>query len=167
MKKLIVSLLVLILTLCLFGSAYAGTSGNVIVPGISLKHGPNTQLMSSSIELSNITGHDVQVTVDLYDQDGELVKGKSSVYKGSNTSISMDYVTTLGNTFTLPAHATRSIQFYKASGTYNIHGYAVVSWDIANGVTTKALVGKVFSGSWYNNQFLGWANTLINNGQPF
>lgn len=168
MKKLIVSLLVLILTLCLFGSAYAGSCGNAVVPGVSLRYAnSHSQIIESVIELSNITDHEVEVTIHVYDHEGALLEGKTSVSTGSHTSPYLSAVTHDMGTFTIPAHGTRAIRYSEHSGTYNIIGHAKVTWSTVSDTVSKALIGKVTNMSWNQNNSLGWGTTLINNGQPF
>ncbi|WP_147822608.1 hypothetical protein [Salidesulfovibrio onnuriiensis] len=166
MKKL---MLTLVLTLLMCGSAMAEavsySHGSTIVPTILTWYKNDTTYNASSIYLSNVTEGAVECTVRFYDHDGNEIGAQANIYTGSQSGGSCVLEST-GNTFSIPANASRFVDFYKKSNRM-LFGYAVVEWKSSNLKVAKALVGSVRqygrSGSGtYTSGFM-----MINNGQPF
>lgn len=166
MKKLTTSLFAIALSMLMFGAAYAESYGTATVPGLTDRYQSNGFVVASSIVLSNITDGDVEVTVDFYDQDGVLKTTNGTILKGDNTKANRVVVADNTNTFIIPAHNTRSIQFYNNTGAHYNEGYALVKWKSTDSTVAKALIGNTVQSCWYGNYF-GWNSALINNGQPF
>ena len=162
MKSLMKSLLAVIVVLMMCGSALAQTDfnakGSIVVPNIwSYKQLPSSWLYTY-INVSNITGTDVQCKITVYDNDGTDVTQYSQIYtRGSNYYTEVSAGT---GEFDLPAHATRT---YSIKATPSISGYAVVEWKSSDPQLRKALVAGMLV--LYNNSGVGISE--INNGQPF
>ncbi|WP_147821496.1 hypothetical protein [Salidesulfovibrio onnuriiensis] len=165
MKKLITPLLTVVLVTILCSTAYADSCGMTIVPGLGYAYSPNNQCMSTRITLSNITSEEVEVTIEFYDQDGNMLTDKGRLYKGSSTKGSVDW---LGytSTFTIPANATRTLNYWDTSKNHYIEGYAIIKWN-SLGSSAKALVGNAHVARFLGNQYAGFHTAPINEGKPF
>lgn len=145
--------------------AYAGSQGSTVVPNIQSQHMSSGAYTSTYINVSNITGKDVTCTIRLYDTVGNDVGDLTKVYKGSGTS-SDSILVSEGKTFTLPAHATYLLSFYKQT-PHLLTGYAVIEWESADNTIVKALVAGVKHLQKVNSNAYGISFGNINNGQPF
>lgn len=123
MKKSV--LILLVFGFVSLGQAFAG-SGSAIIPNISA----NTNTGADNVYyISNITNHDVEVTVTFYDKDGAVLTSgvNYSNFAASNTEIA--------------AGKTGVITFAPSSWEY---GYAVIEWN--NKGTDNDVVALVANG---------------------
>ncbi len=166
MKTCLLSMAMLML-MC--GAATAEVSfdaqGSILVPDIISRYRDKISSEWTFINLTNITGENVQCQITIYDHDGNEVTVGQSVRTGGSNGVDI----TLSNTgnFEIPAHSTRRFVFNADNtGQHMYLGYAVIEWNSNDPQQRKALIGGVeklrTSG---NSTFKG--EFLINNGQPF
>ncbi|WP_147820129.1 hypothetical protein [Salidesulfovibrio onnuriiensis] len=170
MRKMMTVIVSAVLAVLLCGSAFAvetcESKGSAIVPHIQYRNqGAANNRFWDTINLSNISGSDVIVTVKLYDHAGGRVAGRFGVYKGSTTDTSINTVATGVETFALPAGETRMLTVFK-DGEYFM-GYGIIEWCSADEKLGKALTGTVRhyglngAAGTYSGEY------VLNGGQPF
>ncbi len=164
MKSFMKTILAIIVVLMMCGSAMAETDfnakGSIIVPNIWTYNTSSSSWVFSYINLSNITGTDVQCKVTVYDNDGNDVTHFSKVYT-SGQSIYTEVSSGTGE-FDIPAHASR---IYSIKGSQPISGYAVVEWKSSDPKLRKALLAGMTMLYNYGGVSVGICE--LNNGQPF
>lgn len=118
--------------------------------------------------LSNITGNDLEVEVDLYNMDGTMMQDNNSATSGKVTmspqTLINSYSENNGNTasFVIGPHQTISINL--APGTFN-QGHGFIRWK-QDGTRRKAMLaqGRVYRGQ--SSREFAWS-IPINGGKTF
>lgn len=164
MKKL---LFFLPLFLLLFGTAvaHAGSQGSTVVPNIQGRYSSVNSYTTTQINISNITDKDIRCTIHYYANGGNDVGDLTRVYKGSETS-SESILVSEGKTFTLPAHNTYKIDFYRPTPHFRT-GYVVIEWESADSKIVKPLIAGVRNIWRFHRDAYGVSFGEVNNGQPF
>jgi hypothetical protein len=148
------SILLLALTIVFQSAAVAG-SGSAIVPMTgTYKNGTN--FASSSVFLTNVTNHTLNVTVTFYAKDGTVVSSSSLVF--DNWTNSNTQITANNSAFVvLQAPTTQSFNY----------GKAVITWS--NSGTDNDTFGLIAHASFqeFYNGNDGRFAVPINEGKPF
>ncbi len=169
MKK-ITGLIVALLLVASVGSvafAYGDTaSGRATATSINLWYYDGNNYHATLAYLTNITDTEVSCTVNFYSSDGEAYNSVLKVYKGNKTGSSV-ILTDESNSFKIPAHSTRCVEFKDLSKKNNTFGYAVIEWSSADTMVNKALIGSLRKYGRAGAGTLFGTCSEINGGQPF
>lgn len=132
---------------CIALPAFAGTAN---ITGWYADASPSVG--HSCFTVSNTSGVPADVTVHLYNQNGEEYTEKLS---------STIYITAVGETYTLPALATS--RFCTPPTSQGGLGFGTIEAHAASGYQGQV---KVVANGWYHNNAVGFS-IPVNNGQPF
>ena len=164
MKGCVLSVAMLILMCGVAGADDFNAKGSALVPNLQYCNNGRGANYYSSINITNITGNDVQCRVTMYDHDGLDITSLGQVYTGGGSAWTLLSEGT--GDFEIPAHSTRFYLLAKAGIIKNITGYAVIEWKSDDPLLRKALIGgtRLWASSTAGQR---GGNFLINNGQPF
>lgn len=141
------SLLMLLGTLAFSANAIAG-NGRALVPHWAAHTTGDGSTTSFNLSISNVTDHNLQVSVKFYAQNGALV------------SQNLNYTNWQNSNTVVGAHQTAGIQV-----TYLDKGYAVIEWS--NQGTDDDAVGVIAHANRYASTS-HWSYAVpINGGLPF
>lgn len=132
-------------------SAFAGMGKAIVAHWAVFNNGSNVQ--TSNIFISNISKHDLIVTVTLYNYDGTIYSSgiEHKDFQNNGTEIGAGKA---GN-FKINAPGV---------GTSYYYGYAVIEWS--NKGTDDDIVGLIAWADWWENNPNSYS-IQINNGNPF
>ncbi|WP_421899370.1 hypothetical protein [Maridesulfovibrio sp.] len=165
MTKVLVPL-ALILILC--GGASAQESfnaqGSTVVTNIWSYHPDSVNWFVPYINVTNITGTDVQCKITIYDHDGNDITHYSKIYSGGIGNWTI--IASGTGEFNLPAHGTRMYSL-KPEGTqiYTV-GHAVIEWKSNDPLLRKAVIAGITTLR-ADSKGISTGISEINNGQPF
>ena len=167
MKKML-SVYLAVSLLVIATTAFAGSSGGAIMPGITSVWGSSTTYVFSTAYITNISGSDVTCDVTWFDHDGNDATQYCKVYSGNTNGTSNVLIASGTGTFPLPAGATRFVHFYSQNQYKALYGHAVIKWSSTNPSLRQALIanGRVIGTSSSN----GTQNAFtlpINDNKPF
>lgn len=163
MKKMTVAL-ALMLVILVAEKGHADSHGNALIPSIHTYKNLSSADSSTFIHLSNITNHDTECTLKLYDHNGTMIGNEDiEIYNGNNSgsvqSVDSD------NVFSIPAHSTRRVLIRKTVEN-DMFGYGIIEWSSVTDNLSQALIGVV--NYWHTDtNGRSWGTIPINNGQPF
>ncbi|MGE0268599.1 MAG: hypothetical protein AB7S78_09125 [Candidatus Omnitrophota bacterium] len=173
MKKFItlIALTALIFTPALSHAA----SGQAVVGGLNWTYTSTYYLTWPFIQLSNVTGADIDITIKIYDESGSIVTdGDDSTstglfrnnFGGTVTNWD-DNPTGASMSFTLAANSSVELRIAPSSSTIK-HGYAIIEWD-QDSSAAVGLVGivRMLINNYYNQNTNTVSDILINEGKPF
>ncbi len=167
MKRLMSVVLSMVVVLMMCGGAMAeefNAQGSCLIPHINAYRSEVCEV--TRFFVSNITNAPVQCKIDLYDQNGNDVSQYGGIYIVGNTDSSWQFVTTGDNSFEIPAHSTRVMEFTMGGVPNRIVGYGSIKWKSTDSYKQKALVGSLRYTSQSLTQTYG-GDVFINNGNPF
>lgn len=168
MKKML-SVYLAVSLLVIATTAFAGSSGGAIMPGVHTHWESSSHATYTSAYITNISGSEVTCNVFWFDHDGTDVSSYLKVYTGNTSGLNEITVVTGSGDFTLPAGASRRVIFAHGPTQQQFMGHAVIKWTSTNDSLRQALIGtgRVVEANNQSNRVQHAWSVPINDNKPF